>query len=217
MLPETIILINSDGTERTMTGDQFKAILNSRLRSVPQGEGSVNAKVVNLNPYTNEETGEETLIASYNLISPDMVDKIREHLQNGEYQDALNLALTSNFRPNSSRFIPSQGEIVKLSLGYVKNREDQEVLRVTGVSPLPKAATKSFSLDDLMGADAPPVSSEPSIVMTADAINAMDKAALFALAQSQGVDITSHLTGSGSAIKTAEVDVVRALLVEELV
>lgn len=215
MFPENIILINSDGTERTMSGDQFKQILNSRLRAIPQGEGSVNAKVVSMNPYTNEETGEETIIASFNVIAPDMVDTIREALANGDYQAALNLSLTSNFRPNS-RYIPSQGEIVKISLGMVMNREGVEVLRVTGVSPLPKAATKSLSLDDLLSSAAAPVVSEPSSAITAETIQSADATSLSDLAVANGVDISAYVTSAGK-VKASSVQAVKDLLVAELV
>ncbi len=216
MFPETIVLINTDGSERTMSGEQFEQIINARLRNVPQAEGSMNAKVVSVNEYTDEETGEVRFIVGLNVVAPDQVQAIVAAIQAGDYQAALNTSLSSNVRPNS-KFIPSQGEIIKISLGMVTNREGAEVLRVTGMSPLPKAATKTFSLADLLAGSTPnPEPATNAAPLSAAAIQGMGKDELLALAQANGIDVSSHLTGGG-AIKAAAIPTVVALLTEELV
>lgn len=218
MLPSVIVLTNSDGTTREMTAEQYQAILNSRLRNVVQTEGSVTAKVVSSNEFFDEETEETRIIISFNALSNDMIPVLRAHLRDGEFQEALNLSLTTSGRPNS-RYIPQLGEVCKLSIGMVENREGNQVLRITGVAPLPAATKKTYSLDDLFGESNEEVNPEPEVeqvVFSADAINQMDRDALKNLADANGIDVSSHLTSTGK-IKSADVDTVKALLVEELV
>lgn len=213
MLPETIMLVNADGSTRETTRDAFSAILNSKLRNVVTSEGSVIAKVVSSNEWT-DDNGEERIILGFNAIASDQVATIKEHLANGEFSDALNVSLTSNLRPNAS-FIPAKGESVKLSIGMVKNRVEEDVLRVTGVSPLPKAATKSFTLDDLLtGNSTPPVSTEPEI--TKESINSMDANQIASLAAANGVDL-SGFTNSQGKVAQAKLAGARAHLIAELV
>lgn len=218
MLPSTITLINSDGSTREMTAEQYQAILNSRLRNVVQTEGSITAKVVSSNEFFDEETEETRIIISFNALANDMIPTLRAHLRDGEYQEALNLSLTTSVRPNS-RYIPQLGEVCKLSIGFVENRAKEQVLRITGVAPLPAATKKTYSLDDLFGESSEDVSPEPEteqVVFSEDSINQMDRDALLALANANGIDLSSHLTSTGK-IKSADTDAVKALLVEELV
>lgn len=211
-LPEIITLTNSDGTQREMSGERFMQILSARLKNVVQGEGSITAKVVSSNEWTDDE-GNTRIIVSFNAISKDMVNTLKEMLANGDYQGALNLSLTSNFRPDS-RYVPSLGEVCKLSIGFVQDREDNTVLRVTGVAPLPNATKATVSLEDLLtGIESAP-SVEPEL--TAEAIQTMDANALKALAEANEISLSEHLNAQGK-IKQANLAAVRSLLVEELV
>ena len=216
MKPETIILTNSDGTTREMSFEQFESILNSRLRSVVTSEGSIQAKLTTLTPYTDEETGEERLIGNFNAITSDQIPAIQAALAEGDFQTALNTTLSTNFRPDSSRFIPAVGEVCKLGIGLVDLREEgKSGLRIISVSPMPKATTKSFSLADLMSNASP--NPEPAATAIDEAtVNAMNKDQLLALAQANNVDLSAHLTGGGS-IKQSSLPAVKSLLVSELV
>lgn len=217
MNPETIILTNSDGTTREMSFEQFESILNSRLRSVVTSEGSIQAKLTTLTPYTDEETGEERLIGNFNAITSDQIPAIQAALAEGDFQTALNTTLSTNFRPDSSRFIPAVGEVCKLGIGTVDLREEgKSGLRIISVSPMPKATTKSFSLADLMS-NAAPVSSEPvASAIDKATVTAMNKDQLLALAVANGIDLAAHLTSAGS-IKQDSIPAVKSLLVAELV
>ncbi len=216
MNPETIILTNSDGTTREMSFEQFESILNSRLRSVVTSEGSIQAKLTTLTPYTDEETGEERLIGNFNAITSDQIPAIQAALAEGDFQTALNTTLSTNFRPDSSRFIPAVGEVCKLGIGTVDLREEgKSGLRIISVSPMPKATTKSFSLADLMS-NAAPVVSEPSSAITAETIQSADATSLSDLAVANGVDISAYVTSAGK-VKASSVQAVKDLLVAELV
>lgn len=217
MNPETIILTNSDGTTREMSFEQFESILNSRLRSVVTSEGSIQAKLTTLTPYTDEETGEERLIGNFNAITSDQIPAIQAALAEGDFQTALNTTLSTNFRPDSSRFIPAVGEVCKLGIGTVDLREEgKSGLRIISVSPMPKATTKSFSLADLLSSAAAPVVSEPSSAITAETIQSADATSLSDLAVANGVDISAYVTSAGK-VKASSVQAVKDLLVAELV
>lgn len=212
-LPAIIVFTNSDATTREMSDERFMQILSARLKNVVQGEGSITAKVVSSNEWVDDD-GETRIIVSFNALAIDQVETIKEHLQNGEYQEALNLSLTSNFRPDS-RYIPSLGEVCKLSIGTVEDRAGNQVLRIVGVAPLPKAEKKSFSLDDLLADTAAP-NPEPATALTAEKVNAMNKEELQALATANGIDLSQFHTGNGS-IKQSFLPKVKETLITELV
>lgn len=219
MKPEFIVLINSAGEETNMPFDQFERTMDSRLRQAVASEGSIQAKCQSLNSFVDEESGEERLIANFNAVTVDMIPQIQQLLAEGDYQGAMRVTLTSNFRPDSSRFIPAIGEVCKLGIGTVNLREEGKTgLRIVSVSPLPKATTKVFSVADLMANVGTP-NPEPATnaaPLSAAAIQGMGKDELLALAQANGIDVSSHLTGGG-AIKAAAIPTVVALLTEELV
>ena len=214
---QVIVLVNNDGSTREMQLDQVKAILNAKLRKQPTSEGKLVAKCVNRNSFVDEESGEERIICNFGAIAPDQVQQLVAHVRENEWQEALNLGLSTSFRPNS-RYIPEVGEMCTLSIGNVQNREDITVLRVVGVSPLPNAVVKTTSLDDLLGAAPanPPVSTEPDV--SAGAINGMDAAQLQSLAEANGITLDGYLNSQGKLKQAkANLDAVRALLIDELV
>ena len=212
---QVIVLVNNDGSTREMQLDQVKAILNAKLRKQPTSEGKLVAKCVNRNSFVDEESGEERIICNFGAIAPDQVQQLVAHVRANEWQEALNLGLSTSFRPNS-RYIPEVGEMCTLSIGHVQNREDVTVLRVVGVSPLPNAAVKTTSLDDLLGAAPanPPVSTEPEI--TKESINSMDANQIASLAAANGVDL-SGFTNSQGKVAQAKLAGARAHLIAELV
>ena len=216
IIPEIVVLTNADGTTREMTGDQFKRILQSKLTNVIDGEGSVSAKVVSMNPWHDEENDRDVIIVSFNVISMDQVNTLKGLLAENDLQGALNLSLTTTLNANS-RFTPSVGEIVRISVGEVANREGDNVLRVTGISALPKASKKALSFDDLLAkVDEVPDVEPAATAIDATTISNMSKEDLLALANANNVDITAHLTGNGSIRQKSIPDVVK-VLTEELV
>jgi hypothetical protein len=115
MLPEVIMLINSDGSTREMEGTTFAAIVNSKLRKIVSGEGRITAKCTGRNTIIDAETGESLIIVNFGAIASDQVEDLKAHLQAGEYQEALNVGLSTRFREGTSQFIPSVGEICSVS------------------------------------------------------------------------------------------------------
>jgi hypothetical protein len=216
MNPNDVIqLVNGDGTPREMTYEAFERLVNAKLRNTVSGEGSLTAKCVGRNEFVDEETGETRIICNFQAIAPDQVEELVEAFNNGDFQTALNLGLSQGFRENS-RYIPENGEVVKLSIGHVENRAGKQVLRVVGCSPLPQATKKVNDLASILGArpSTPAVSSEPDL--SEESIMGMDSASLLALASANQVDL-SGFTNSQGKVAQAKLDAARKHVVAELV
>jgi len=59
---------------------------------------------------------------------------------------ACNVNLTHNVFTDA--YVPSKGETVFAQVGYVKNRKDEDVLRITSLSPMPISKATSASVSE---------------------------------------------------------------------
>ena len=147
MLPETIVVVRQDGSEREYSRESFLNILRSR-RVVSDAGRVPDAKCNSRNTYMTKE-GTERTICNFDLITDEQDAQMWELVSNGEYQDALNISLSYSVDGGSSRFLPEMGEICQVSLGFVESREGEQVLRIRSCTAAPVVKTKRRSLEEL--------------------------------------------------------------------
>jgi hypothetical protein len=145
MFQETYDLPNGG----TITGKRLQARIERRLKNIVTAPGYVIAKVLQVNS-ANDPDDPGRGIVNLDIIAIDQIAAIREHLANDDALEAANVNLTATVWEDSP-YIPSASEIVKVQVGFVENREGEQVLRPTGIAPGPKAESRSMSLAALMG------------------------------------------------------------------
>jgi uncharacterized protein YnzC (UPF0291/DUF896 family) len=109
-------------------------------------------------------SGRQSYITSLKAIFPDKLEQLKQVFAESEevaIEQTNGLFATGNIWKNSDETpaLPMKGEEVEVTVGYVPNRDGEEVLRVTNMRVLGAKVAKKLSLEGLFA-------TTPSAVIT---------------------------------------------------
>tara|TARA_R110002096_G_C14339005_1_gene702002 strand:- start:240 stop:710 length:471 start_codon:yes stop_codon:yes gene_type:complete len=118
-------------------------IVKSKAKTIITATGKYEMTVIS-DP-TNYVNDKGQHIVNLRAMTLEMKNDAIALLRANDLTKACNVNLTHNVFTDA--FVPSKGETVFAQVGYVKNRKDEDVLRITSLSPMPvsKAVTTSAS------------------------------------------------------------------------
>ena len=121
---------------------------------------TVQNNVTEKNLYTDEK-GRQRYIVGLKAIANDQLPQLQQKFANGEselpIEETNGLFLTGAIwkkDENDQPALPMKGEEVEVTIGFVKNRDEVEVLRVTNIHVLPAKKAATLSLEALTPATA---------------------------------------------------------------
>jgi len=137
----------------TLTIEQKKAILNSKLQNVITAAGKYQVKCNNITLYT-DENGKSRYIINTNAMTQYHVQQAISLWQADEHDEALQQNITLNARVNSDGqildFLPTKNETFFLIMDEITTKQGITGLFPISAIPMPVTAKKAFSLDSLL-------------------------------------------------------------------
>jgi len=131
----------------TLSPKSAVQIVKSKAKHILTTTGKY--EVVVSSDCTNYVNDKNQHIVNLRAMTSEMKSEAMQLLRDGKYEDAANVNLTHNVFTDA--YVPAKGETVFAQLGYVKNREGEDVLRITSLSPMPVSkavATAASEFDE---------------------------------------------------------------------
>ena len=108
-------------------------IVKSKAKHIITATGKFELTVIS-DP-TNYVNDKGQHIVNLRAMTLEMKNEAIALLRTGDIAKATNINLTHNVFTDG--YVPSKGETVFAQVGYVKNRKQEDVLRITSLSPMP--------------------------------------------------------------------------------
>ena len=119
--------------------EKSSAINIIKSRSYVATPGAYELQVTSVTPFNDK------MIVNLKAMTQYHIDNAKQHLANGETQEAVNQCITANLRLTD--YIPSKGEFVKCQIDNVTTKNDVTGLFVVSLTELKAKANHKVSFD----------------------------------------------------------------------
>lgn len=119
-----------------LNSETAQRIVGSKI--LIEAPGAYHVQVQNVHHYQGDDR--DVHIVSLKAMTEYHQQKAQEFAELGMFQEACNQGLSSSQRPQD--YIPSKGEIVKVNVDWVENKEQIMCLFVTSLTEIPVSVAK---------------------------------------------------------------------------
>jgi hypothetical protein len=119
--------------------EKSSAINIIKSRSFISTEGAYEVQVTSVSPYGDK------MIVNLKAMTNYHIELAKEHLRNGDTQEAVNQCVTANLRLTD--YIPTKGEFVKIQVAEITTKNDITGLFVVALSELKASKSRKVSFD----------------------------------------------------------------------